>query len=251
MTRKEQLTKHYEKGDRPKTLRKQGPKGTKKTPIKQLKPYALMSMKEKYAFNEIYKIGYLDIETSGLTGNFGYMISWSMVVRDTQTGKCEKIPRGSWITPKDYEYAKKNKDADLIDERILYELMEDIEDIDCLIGHWFIGKHRHDIPFIRTRSAINSVKGFPKHKMVRYGDTQKWGSQIHRLSSNGLAMIGDAYNISIHKTQIKTKYWKNAMMFADPEAVKYIYDHNIKDVWLTYKIHKHMEEYVPIPAIYA
>ncbi len=241
MVRKDVLINLNQTRGRPKALR---------TTKQQLTPYALMTMKEKYLFNDIHKIGYLDIETSGLTANFDYMICWAMVVRDIDTGKCEKV-RGSWITPNDLEYAKKYSDADLIDQRILYELVEDIEDIDCLIGLWFIGKHRHDIPFIRTRCAINKVAGFPHHRMVRYGDTQKWGSLIHRLSSNGLAMIGDAYGISIKKTQIKTKEWKNAMMFADKKAVGYVYDHNIKDVWLTYKIHKHMEEYVSIPATYA
>ena len=245
MTRKDILKRHLIEGDRPKTLRWQGRK------LDKIKPYAMMSMKEKYLFNDIHKIGYLDIETSGLTANFDYMICWAMVVRDIDTGKCEKKVRGSWITPKDLVYAAKNRDADLIDERILIEFMEEIEDIDLLIGHWFIGKHRHDIPFIRTRAAINKVPGFPHHRMVRYGDTQKWGSLIHRLSSNGLAMIGDAYGVSIKKTQIKTKEWKNAMMFADTKSVGYVYDHNVKDVWLTYKIHKHMEEYVPIASTYA
>jgi len=244
LTRKDKLIEHLFKGDRPKTLRLQG---TKKN---RLKPYAIMSMKEKYLFNDIHKIGYLDIETSSLTANFGYMICWAMVVRDIETGKCEKV-RGSYITPKDLDYSRKNNNADLIDERILIELIEEIEDIDCLIGHWFIGKHRHDIPFIRTRCAINKVKGFPHHRMMRYGDTQKYGSLLHRLSSNGLAMIGDAYNVSTKKTQIKTREWKNAIMFADKKAVGYVYDHNVKDCWLTYKIHKYMEEYVPIPNIMA
>lgn len=243
MTRKEHLIKNLKNASYNKLLRNQ------KRDKKVLKPYPLMTMKEKYNYNDIHKIGYLDIETSGLTANFDYMLTWAMVVRDVNNGKTEL--RGSFITPKDHDYAKQNKDADLIDQRILIEMMEEIEDIDCLIGHWFVGKHRHDMPFIRSRCAINKVSGFPKHKMVRYGDTQKWGSTIHRLSSYGLGMIGDAYNISTKKTQIKTKHWKNAIMFADPEAVKYVYDHNIKDVWLTYKVHKHMEEYVPIPATYA
>ncbi len=243
MTRKTHLIKNLKDSKLSKTLR-----NLKRNKI-VLKPYALMSMKEKYDYNDIHKIGYLDIETSGLTANFDYMISWAMVVRDIDTGKTEV--RGSYITKEDRNYAEKNNDADLIDQRILIELMEEIEDMDCLIGHWFIGKYRHDIPFVRTRCAINKVSGFPKHKMIRYGDTQKWGSLIHRLSSNGLGMIGDAYGISTKKTQIKTKMWKNAILFADKKAVSYVYDHNIKDVWLTYKIHKHMEEYVPIPSTYA
>lgn len=211
-----------------------------------IKPYALMSMKEKYKANGILKIGYLDIETSGLQANFGIMISYAILVRDTQTEKTSI--RHGIIHRKDIDIAIKKRDADIIDKRITQELMEDISDIDCLIGHWFIGKHRHDIPFVRTRCAINKVAGFPHHRMVRYGDTQKWGSTIHRLSSNGLAVIADAYNISTKKTPIKSKDWKLALI-GDRKALEYVLDHNIKDVKMTYKVHIHMEEYVPIPAI--
>ena len=243
MTRKEFLENKLQDDKWSKTLRPLKRNG------KELKPYALMSMKQKYKYNDIHKIGYLDIETSGLTANFDYMITWAMYVRDLDNDTHYIV--SDKIKPSDIEYAKNHKDADLIDKRILESLIEALSEMDCLIGHWFIGKHRHDIPFIRTRIAINKISGFPKHKTVRYGDTQKWGSLIHRLSSNGLAMIGDAYGISTQKTQIKTKHWKNACLFATKEDVDYIADHNRKDVILTAKIHIHMEEYVPIPATYA
>ncbi|NIT99630.1 MAG: hypothetical protein GWN01_01400 [Nitrosopumilaceae archaeon] len=245
MTRKEYLLKKYSDKDKKynKLLK------DKKRDKQAVKPYPLMSIKEKYLFNDIHKIGYLDIETSGLTANFDFMICYAIYVRDIDTGKHEI--RGSYIKKSDLEYARRNKDADLIDKRILEKLIEDLSDLDCLIGHWFIGKYRHDIPFIRSRIAINKVSGFPKHRMVRYGDTQKWGSLIHRLSSNGLGMIGDAYGVSTKKTDIKSKTWKNACMFATRKDVKYIYVHNVKDVKITYKVHKHIEEYVPIPATYA
>ena len=243
MTRKEFLEKRTDDPKWEKTLRPLRRNG------KDLKPYALMSMKQKYIYNDIHRIGYLDTETSGLTANFDYKICWAMYVRDIDTGKVFIV--GDKIKPSDFEYAKKHDDADLIDKRILESLIDQISDMDCLIGHWFIGKHRHDIPFVRTRIAINKISGFPKHKSIRYGDTQKWGSLIHRLSSNGLAMIGDAYGISIQKTQIKTKHWKNACLFGTKKDVDYIYDHNIRDVKLTAKVHEHMEEYVPIPATYA
>ena len=207
-----------------------------------------MSMKEKYKSNGITKIGYLDIETSGLTANFDIMISYAILVRNTQTEQTET--RYGVINKKDVEFAMKKRDADLIDKRILELLLDDMSDIDCLIGHWFIGKHRHDIPFVRTRCAINKVTGFPHHKMIRYGDTQKWGSLIHRLSSNGLAVIADAYGVSTKKTPVKSKDWKLACL-GDKKALEYILDHNIKDVKMTAKIHKHMEEYVALPAIYA
>lgn len=207
-----------------------------------------MSQREKYLSNGIKKIGYLDIESSGLTANFDIMLSYAILVRDIETGKTEI--RKAVITRADVDYAMKNRDADLIDKRILEKLMVDLADIDCLIGHWFIGKFRHDIPFIRTRCAINKVKHFPKHRMVRYGDTQKWGSMIHKLSSNSLATTADAYGISTKKTPVKSKDWKLAC-FGDKKALDYVLVHNVKDVIITYRVHKHIEKYVAVPAIYA
>ena len=243
MTRKDYLLKKTAK-DYPKLLRvKVLPDGTKLT------PYALKTMREKYIENEIYKIGVLDIETSSLTGDFGFMISYVLLVRDVVTK--EETIRKAYITVADWETAKKAGDPDMIDKRILQQLMEDISDIDYLVGHWFIGKHRHDIPFVRTRCAINKVHGFPKHKMVRYGDTQKWSALIHRLRNNGLGTIADAYALSVHKTPIKTKDWKKATMFADKKAIEYIVHHNVNDVKITSKVLKRLEQYVPLGAIYA
>lgn len=243
MTRKQFLENLHEKKS---TLKIVKNKVTRDGEV--IKPFSLMSMREKYLRQEIFKIGYLDIETSGLSADFDFMITYAILVRDVATGRTE-IRKGR-ISQTDLEYAKREGDADKIDEKLLVKLMEDISDIDVLIGHWFIGKHRHDIPFIRSRMAINKVSGFPKYRMIKYGDTQRWSSQIHRLRSNGLGTIADAYGLSTHKTPVKTKDWKKATLFADKKAIDYIMDHNIKDVIITYKVHKHLEQYVPLPAIY-
>ena len=242
-SRKQFLLENLDNGRYTKTLRPLK-KGKEK-----LKPYALMSMKEKYLYNDIYKIGYLDIETSSLQGDFGFILSWSLLVKDVKTNKLEM--RHDYITKKDYAYAERKGDADFRDERILKSLIEAMADVDLFIGHWFIGKHRHDIPYIRSRCAINHISGFPKHRMVRYGDTQKWGSQIHRLRSFGLATLADAFEIRTQKTPITSKAWKNAIAFASTKDVEYIVDHNDKDVVITQEVHEHLEEQVPIPATYA
>lgn len=214
-----------------------------------VKPYALMTMQEKYLAQEIYKIGILDIETTGLGADFGFMLSWALLVRDVESGK-ETIRKGV-INKSDRVRAERLGDADRIDERITKELIEAISDIDYLVGHWFIGKKRHDVPFIRSRCAINRVSGFPKHKMVRYGDTQRFSSLLHRLRNNGLATIADAYALAVSKTPVTTKDWKNAAQFATKKALDYILDHNIKDVQITNEVLKHLEEYVGISGIYA
>jgi hypothetical protein len=210
--------------------------------------YPDMTMKEKYSLYGIKTIGYLDIETSGLTADFDIMLSWANLIRDVETGKTSI--EYDFVEKKDFNLAFNKRNADLVDKRITETVVDSLKQCDLLIGHWFIGKHRHDIPFIRSRCVINHVKGFPKHKQIRYGDTQKWGSLLYRLHNNGLDSIARQFSASVEKTRLDGKTWKNACMGL-PNDIKYVLDHNKKDVELTYEIHKGMEEYVPIPATYA
>lgn len=209
--------------------------------------YPSLNMKDKYALYDIKKIGYLDIETSGLTANFDIMLSYGILVRDTQTEKTEI--RSCLCKSSDFALAQKKENADLIDKRITEKLILDLVGIDCLIGHWFIGKHRHDIPFVRTRVAINKIKGFPKHKQVRYGDTQRWGSALFRNHNNSLETLAAMFDVHTHKTRLDAKIWKNACIGVK-SALEYVYVHNIRDCKITYKIHKGLEDLVPVPSIY-
>jgi len=205
-------------------------------------------MKEKYDYYGIKNIGYLDIETSGLTADFDITITWANCIRDVQTGKTHI--EYDHIEKSDFDYALKKKNADLIDKRITETVVDSLGSCDLLIGHWFIGKHRHDIPFIRTRCVMNKVSGFPKHKQVRYGDTQKWGSLLYRNHNNSLDTIARMFNVSTKKTPLDAKTWKNACI-GIPEDIAKVLHHNINDVKITHKIHLGIEEYVPIGATYA
>ncbi len=210
--------------------------------------YADYTMKEKYKLYGIETIGYLDIETSGLTADFDIMLTWANCIRDVKTGKTRI--EYDFVERSDFDYAYKKRDADLVDRPITESVIESINQCDLLIGHWFIGKHRHDIPFIRARCAINSVPHFPKHRQVRYGDTQKYSALLYRIHSNGLDSDARMFNLNIHKTPVDGKVWKNACM-GIKEDVQTVLTHNIIDVKLTHRVHLGMEEYVPIPATYA
>lgn len=97
---------------------------------------------------------------------------------------------------------------------------------------------------------MNKVSGFPKHKQIKYGDTQKWGSLLYRLHNNGLDSIARQFDLSVEKTRLDGKTWKNACMGIERD-IKYVVKHNKIDCDLTYQIHKGMEEYVPIASTYA
>jgi len=216
--------------------------------VSRLANIAEWTMKEKYKYYGINTIGYLDIETSGLTADFDIMLTWAILIRNVKTGEIE-VAFDS-LRKSDFELGYKKKNADLIDKRILESLVQIMNECDCLIGHWFVGKHRHDMPFIRTRLAINKIDGLPKHRAIRFGDTQKWSSLLYRTHNFGLDTVADMFDVGTKKTRLEPKIWKNACIGV-PDALKYILDHNIKDVKITYKVHKGLEEYVPIPATYA
>jgi len=210
--------------------------------------YADMSMKEKYKLYEIETIGYLDIETSGLTADFDIMLTWANCVRDVKSGKT-KIEY-DFLVQKDFDLAKKKKNADLIDKGIVGTCLDSLNQCDLLVGHWFIGKYRHDIPFIRTRAVINKVKGFPHHKQIKYGDTQKWASLLYRNHNNSLDTTSRMFGLATKKTIIEPRIWKNACI-GIPEDIQYILKHNILDVKITHKVHLGVEKFVPIASTYA
>ena len=215
---------------------------------KVLRPlYPNLTMKDKYKLYDINTIGYLDIESSGLTADFDIMLSYAILVRNITTERT--VILSGVVNQKDFELARKEENADLIDKRIMENLIHDIEGIDTLIGHWFVGKHRHDMPFIRTRCAINNIQGLPKHKQVRYGDTQKWGSALYRNHNNSLDTLAKMFNVRTKKTNLDRKQWVNACIGVK-SALDYILTHNIHDVKITYQVHKGLEEYVPIPSTY-
>ena len=93
------------------------------------------------------------------------------------------------------------------------------------------------------------MKGFPKHKQIKYGDTWNMCKNRLRLHSYRLDAIGEALNIKTKKTPISFHLWNLARM-GDPKALKYVLKHNDNDVEIDYRIHKAIEEYVPIPAGY-
>jgi len=210
--------------------------------------YADMGMKEKYKLYDIKTIGYLDIETSGLTADFDIMLTWANCIRLVETGKT--VIEYDFIEKKDFDLAQKKRNADLIDKRITETCIDSLNLCDLVIGHWFIGKHRHDIPFIRTRSAINRVKGFPHHKQIKYGDTQKWASLLFRNHNNGLDTTARMFNVATKKTPLDAKIWKNACIGIKEDIAKVLV-HNIHDVKITHRVHLGIEDYVPIASTYA
>lgn len=215
------------------------------------KDFANISIKDKYWIHDVLRIGYLDIECTNLKGNMGYILSWVMMIRDTQKGG----ERGKIIKTVHAVITKQDIDASdgrhFEDKRIVEELVKAIKKykIDLLIGHYFYGKYRMDIPFIRTRCIMNKVHGYPKYKQVKYGDTHRMGGNGYSVHRWSLDAIGDMMGVTTKKTPVSGRHWQLAAR-GKPNSLRYVLHHNKNDVIINWKIHLKMEDHCPIPTAY-
>lgn len=218
----------------------------------KITPYNQRTMREKYLFNGIENIGYLDVECTNLDADFGHLLSWVLWIRDVQTGKIVR-KHGDYFKQEDIDVCARNRET-TFDKRMLNNLINAINDkkypVHLLIGHYFHGWGKMDIPFIRTRLAeCGLLDKFKKHRQIRFGDTWRMAHQTHKIHSYRLDSVGDIFGIKNLKTRLKGDEWILANK-GDKKAVSYVYDHNKKDVKLTWKTHLGLEEFVPIPASY-
>jgi len=174
------------------------------------------------------RVGYLDIETTDLKANFGFMLSWCIKARDKK-----KI---------DYSLITKKEifDGDT-DKRLVVELFEAIKNYDVLYVHWGADR-RFDVPFIRTRAFWHNLEHLLPNKFDKFVfDTWPIARNKLRLSSNRLDTIAEALGITdVRKTPLSTRQWQAAGM-GNVKALKYILDHNKKDVIILEAVHKKLE----------
>ncbi len=191
-----------------------------------LKPSRFKSGHEK-----VY--GYLDIEASNLTANFGVMLSWALKLRGGEIISSVAAPDELRSMDVDKELCQR-----LIDAVAGYN-------IDVLVTHWG-GLGRYDIPFIISRCEFHGLN-WPGHSKLRHIDTHRLAKRVLRLSSYRLETIGRFFGCTL-KTHIDGIFWIRALQ-GNAEAMDYILDHNIRDVKLLEVIHLRLERYCPANSI--
>lgn len=171
------------------------------------------------------KIGYFDIESGGLNANFDYMLTYAIKTRDKKeyyTGIIEKEDITNYT----------------FDKKILEKLIKDLLRYDIIITYYGT---RFDIPFIRSRALVHKldfpVFGSVKHKDVYYMVKNKM--KLHKNSLDSACAFLDIKG----KDHIKGHLWMKAKL-GDRRALKYVYNHNIKDVEILEKLHKRLEIFV-------
>ncbi len=174
------------------------------------------------------KVGYFDIESTGLKANFALVLSYA--IKDSTSSKIY----GRVIT-------KEELYSDNLDKQLLTEMCADLRKFDRIITHYG-GDYKFDIPFIRTRCVHYGVD-FPVHIEIYHTDTHNILKQKFKLSSNRLATACQFFEIAAKHHPLDGKVWIRSVQ-GKPSCLKYIWVHNVEDVMSTEALYKKIAGFV-------
>lgn len=174
------------------------------------------------------RVGFLDIETGGLNGNWDIVISWAIKEMDGDiTGRVlDKKEILNWK---------------VLDRNIVDELCEEIVNYDRVIVYY--GKdRRHDIPFLRTR-ALRWDLEFPTYKELFITDVYDIAKNKLRLHRNRLENVANFMHIPAKGHRLDEEIWQRAKV-GDPKALNYVWEHNKEDVVTLEEVWKKLNPFV-------
>ena len=157
------------------------------------------------------KIGFLDIETSGLKANYSYMISYCIL-----DDKTDKIFSGV-INKKDL--------SGTIDKRIVGDCIDDMKRFDKIVG---FNSTNFDLPFLRTRALYWGLD-FPGYGELTHRDAYYMGKSKLCMTSKGQASVSSLIVGKTEKTHINPFEWAKASL-GNKKFLKIVLDHNERDV---------------------
>ena len=169
------------------------------------------------------KIGYLDIETNGISKqDYSEIISWVIKTKNSD----EMV--SSIITEQDVL-----NDNDINDpmirkvNRILCELSQALKQYDKIVTWFGAG---FDIKALRTRFALLDIP-FPSPWELIHEDLYFTAKYKYRITSNRLGYIAESFGCPIKKTQVSPKAW-NLAIRGHHAACGYVLEHNKIDTLL-------------------
>lgn len=184
----------------------------------------------KPAWYKGLRLGYLDIEASGLSANQAWMLSWAIKPSDSDTVIYKSVTPEE-IMPK---IGKINRSYDF---RITQALVEEMKNYDGLVTYYGTG---FDLKFIRTRSMKYHLP-FPRFGDIGHIDLYYITRNRMSLNRNSLSQATQFLEIT-GKTHLDFGYWGLASM-GDRESMKELIKHNVADVVILEGLHKRLEPY--------
>lgn len=202
------------------------------------------STRVRYANKKIRWQGIFDIETSDFDPKRGFIICYYFIRRNVFTDEIEYYADA--ITKKDIKDSVHNLKFEF-DKRVLVNLSQLIKSCDQVIGHY---STKFDMPFFRSRCGITGQPHLvPNYDEVHYGDTWRMVKNGMKMPRNTLENTIMYLNQKNQKTHVDMKHW-NTVWFPEnnewSKSMGYITDHCKKDVHMTLKVLKILEDWNPI-----
>lgn len=174
------------------------------------------------------KTAIIDIETSNLKADYGIILTWC--VKPLGESKIEE----GIITVADI---KKGRHGDE-DRRVTKELIEVMQKYDKLIGYY---SKRFDLPYIRTR-ALNMGLDFPFFGSIQHVDVYDIVKNRFNMSRKTQENACRQLLGETEKDHVKGNIWRDAAR-GDQKALKYVIEHNRKDVRDLEKLYIKVRDY--------
>ena len=169
-------------------------------------------------------VGYLDIESSGLQGDFNFMISWCIKIADKDEIRC------ACITPEEIFNGN-------LDKRIVKELIDTLYEYRRIYTYY---GSIFDIPMCRTRALYHKLNFIP-YGLVEHKDVYYLARRTLRIHSKRLESVCSLLGIK-GKTHLQPRIWVMATS-GNQKALNYILEHNKKDVVILEKAYKKLQIY--------
>jgi uncharacterized protein YprB with RNaseH-like and TPR domain len=169
-------------------------------------------------------IGFLDIETSNLKADVGFMLSWVLKI-ENNVGVY-----GDVITKKELFDMQ-------FDRRIVKSLLDVLKPVDILVTYYGTG---FDLPFLRTRSLYWGYK-YPIYGSIYNFDLYYRVKALLKLSRNSLKSTTDFFGLH-EKTDVDLQIWNRAR-YGDKVALDWVFTHNMDDVLAMQSAFYKLEDY--------
>ena len=176
----------------------------------------------------VEQVGFLDIETTSLHGDTGYITSYAIKERDGDV-------LGRVLNPAEI----KNH---TFDRKLVEECFTDMKKFHRLVVYYG-GDYRFDIPFLRTRAVYYELE-FPLYKDVYLQDAYSVIKSKFNFQRRSLWKVCQLFDISEKGGHWITPQIQHRAMTGDPEALEIIWKHNVEDVIATEKLWNKIEGYV-------
>lgn len=175
----------------------------------------------KVAYDSL-RAGYLDIETTDLAANRGFMLSYYIKVAGQNKFYCNGIKREDILSGK-------------LDLNLIKQLLVDLESFDLLYTYY---GSKFDIPFINSRIAKQGLEQI-EYQSKFQKDLYFAVRHHHRLTRNTLDEATRIYNLqtrTVYKSKLDIDIWQQASV-GNQKSLAYILTHNKWDVILLEKLH--------------